>query len=239
MDLSTIARFAAINAKISRGFDRLLRFPPPRAGTIQPYEPAQMFVEASRVGDVGGGKKPFAWAAGLDSAGKEYIGLDLDPDELKRAPAGTYSEVRVVDICDPPKDLEGRFDLILCRNTLEHVVNVAAAIEGLSLMSVPGGRCFLELPCRHAAFARLNMVLPNELKRRMMHAVFPHKSGDGFPAFYDQCLPSKIEQLANRSGFEKLAERRSYRSTYFGFFFPLYVVWRLVTICQYLLDPDY
>lgn len=238
-EVTFIARFAKTNARIGDAFDRVLPFPPETAGELDAHEPAQLFVRALRIADVGGGKKPFAVAASLDSSNKDYVGFDLDGDELKQAPVGVYSDVRVMDICRPDSDLAERFDLILCRNTLEHVLDTSAALEGLSFMLAPGGYCFLELPYRNAVFARLNMVLPNEFKRRVLHAVFPHKRGDGFPAYYDQCLPSRVEALAAGNGLEKIAEKRHYRSTYFGFFLPLYLVWRMITVGQYLFDRNY
>ncbi|MBB5985651.1 methyltransferase domain-containing protein [Sphingobium lignivorans] len=236
---SIISRFAAANSWLARQFDRLVPYPPRQIGTLAPNELKPMFEEAHSVADVGGGKKPYAYIAGLDAGGKVYVGLDFDPEELKNAPPSTYSETAVLDICAPDAAQFGRFDLIVCRSTLEHVTDNAAAIAGLAALLAPGGKCFVRLPCRRAAFAQLNLRLPNEAKRRMMHAVFPHKKGDGFPAFYNRCLPSQIRRLALAQGLEVIAERRTYRSTYFSFFLPFYLLWRLVGTVQYVADKDY
>lgn len=233
------SRFVQANVRTSLAFDRICPFPPESRGRLEPHEPAAVFADASSIADVGGGKKPYAMIAQLDSTGKTYMGLDLDGDELASAPEGIYTSTRVVDICAPPSDLTGKFDFIICRSTLEHVSDTKTAIAGLALMLAPGGRCYVKLPCRKALFARLNLILPNELKRRILHAVFPHKEGDGFPAFYDKAVPSAIQTIAQSAGLGIAAEKRNFRSSYFTFFLPVYVIWRAFATLQYMTDRDY
>ena len=234
-----LSQFVNLNVEASRGFDRIVRFPPRSVGNLESLAPEILFAQAKSVGDVGGGKKPFAAAAGLDAGDREYVGLDIDPAELAAAPAGTYTRTEVIDICRPPAALHQHFDLIICRNTLEHVQDAQAALAGLFATLEPGGRCFVKVPCRKAAFARLNRALPERLKRRLMHGIFPHKKGDGFPAFYDRATPRQFRRICNEVGFRIIAERRNLRSSYFSFLFPLYVLWRAASSIQYGLDPDY
>jgi 2-polyprenyl-6-hydroxyphenyl methylase/3-demethylubiquinone-9 3-methyltransferase len=77
------------------------------------------------------------------------------------------------------------------------------------------------------------------LKRKIMHAVFPHKKGDGFPAFYQSGTPSEFHELARAAGLRVVSEKRNYRSSYVTFFLPLYLLWRGVATVQYLIDRDY
>lgn len=233
------SRFVQANVRVSLAFDRIFRFPPESSGHLEAHEPAAMFAEATRIADVGGGKKPYTIAAHLDIKDKVYVGLDMDKEELEQAPAGSYTSTKVVDISEPPLDQTGVFDLIICRNTLEHVTNAETAIAGLASMLAPGGRCYIKLPCRKALFARLNLIMPNKMKRRIMHAVFPHKEGDGFPAFYDKAVPSAVQKIAQTAGLEIAAEKRNFRSSYFTFFLPAYVVWRTLATLQYMTDRDY
>jgi SAM-dependent methyltransferase len=237
--MSWIAGFARANSRVAMWIDNLVPFPPVSTGSLKTHDPRAMFIEATSIADIGGGKKPYSVAAELETDGKIYVGLDLDVAELEAAPSGTYSAIKLIDICAPDISLAGKFDLIICRSTLEHVFDTSAAIAGLALLLAPGGRCYLKLPCRKAAFARLNLLLPNEIKRRIMYAVFPHKQGDGFPAFYNLCQPSDISRLSKENDLDILAEKRNYRSSYFSFFFPLYVLWRLIATVQYLVDKDY
>ena len=231
--------FVKVNVSLARSFDRLIAYPPINVGSIGPKNIKEMFVEGKIIADVGGGKKPYAAVSGLSTDGKSYVGIDLDTAELESAPAGVYTEKLVMDICAPEPNCYERFDLIICRNTLEHVKDAAAAFEGISRMLSPNGRCYIKVPCRKAFFARLNLLLPNDVKRRIMHAIFPEKKGDGFPAFYDRTTPIEFSKLARLAGLEVVAEKRNYRSTYFSFFFPLYLLWRGFSSVQYLIDRNY
>lgn len=208
---SILRGFVNANIWLSREFDRFVRFPPASRGSLDLHNPASMFNESTRIGDVGGGKKPYAVIAGLDASGKTYFGLDLDADELAQAPADSYSETRVLDLCSPPEDLKDAFDLIICRSTLEHVSDTEAALAGLTSLLASGGRCYIKLPCRKALFAQLNLIIPDETKRRIMHAIFPHKEGDGFPALYDKATPSAIRHMARYSKLEVVAAKRNFR----------------------------
>lgn len=233
-----IGRFIRWNTKLCRGFDGLFPFARTPV-TLGRHDPKILFVERTSIADIGGGKKPFSGLRGLDPAGKRYAGMDLDPDELAAAPAGSYSETHVVDLLDPPAALSEQFDFVICRHTLEHVTDTEKAIATLVRLLRPGGVCFIHLPCRKALFARVNLMLPNETKRRIMHRVFPQKSGDGFPAYYDRCTPSQIGALVAANGAEVVAESRRYWSSYFSFFLPLFMIWRMLTALQYAFDRDY
>lgn len=231
--------FIKTNVLLAQWFESVIRYPPNSTGCLYPYEARSMFMAAKVIGDVGGGKKPYSIVANLSTGGKIYIGMDIDASELALAPEGVYSETAIVDICSPNISFKNRFDLIICRSTLEHVRNSEAAIAGLYTLLAPGGRCFVKVPCRRALFAQINLLLPNSVKKKLLHSIFPDKRGDGFPVFYDRSYPSAIRLIAKQQGMEVLAERRHYRSTYFSFLFPLYVFARLAATLQYLLDRDY
>ncbi|WP_181164587.1 class I SAM-dependent methyltransferase [Amaricoccus solimangrovi] len=194
-----------------------------------------------RVADVGGGKQParlkypdHAWN------GVAYEGLDIDDTELRSAPPGIYSRVRVVDITDVPGEMSESYDRIICRNTLEHVRDMDRAIGGLAMMARPNGKIYVKTTCRFALYARLNRILPEVLKRRLLFFLFPHKSGDGFPAFYDRCTVREISDLASKHGLNpSFPVNQSYYSTYFTFLMPVYFVWRFFTGIQYLINKDY
>ena len=236
--MSLVRRFIKWNVRLSRGFEGLLPFLE-KEGSLGDMRPQLLFASANDVADVGGGMKPFVQRFGIEVGERRYVGMDIDPDELKAAPVGIYTETRVVDLTDPPKDMNGQFDLVICNSTLEHVTDNKVAVASLVALLDQGGRCFIRLPCRKSAFARLNRILPNDLKKRLMHWVFPDKSGDGFPAYYDQCTPAEMRELLNANGMVVLAETRKYWSSYFSFFFPAYAAWRLFTVLQYALDKDY
>lgn len=234
-----LRRLVTANIVLSKWFDEVFPFPPRRRVLGEPPQLQVLFKQAQRVADVGGGKKPWVATANLDVGERRYVGLDIDSDELAAAPSGCYTEVHAIDMTCPPPHFHGAFDLVICRSTLEHVPDVRAALAGIAKILATDGRAYVKVPCRRAVFAQLNLVLAHELKRWIMHRVFPHKSGDGFRVFYDSCTPNEIYKAAHALRLNLLGETRHYRSTYFTFFFPLYLLWKMVAILQYIFDKNY
>jgi hypothetical protein len=75
----------------------------------------------------------------------------------------------------------------------------------------------------------LNLVLPEALKRTVLFGVFPEKrERQGFPAFYDGCSPAEMIQNMAAAGVSVREVRYFYVSSYFMFFVPLYLLWRVV-----------
>ena len=95
---------------------------------------------------------------------------------------------------------------------------------------------FIFAPSRNAVFARLNLALPEGLKRRMLFACFPHTSDghDGFKAYYDHCTPRQIETLATVNGLEVEERHLFWRSYYFAVFTPAFLAWRLWQLLAYI-----
>jgi SAM-dependent methyltransferase len=175
--------------------------------------------------DVGGGKNPAISADLKARYNLRIVGLDIDPQELMHAPEGCYDRVIVADICRYRGTTEA--DLVICRAVLEHVVDADQALAGLASIAKPGGYLLLFIPSRNAIFARLNMVLPERVKRRLMFTIPPEKERlHGFPARYDRCTPLDMKRLAGRHGLEVERQILYYKSKYFSFFLPLYVLWR-------------
>ena len=176
--------------------------------------------------EIGGGKTPYLSPAAKKALNIKVIGLDIDMNELARAPEGAYDET----ICADITQYEGRgdADIVICQALLEHVQDTEAAIGAIASILRPGGLALIFVPSRNAIYARLNMVMPKNLKRRILYAVFPDNlSRQGFPSYYDRCTPSGVKELADRVGLLPVEERYYYFSHYFSFFFPLYLIWRL------------
>ena len=232
--MPSLARgFIEANRALSRGLDRLL----PRSFSQDGY---QTFLRAllpsllqrdAKVYDLGGGSLPCLSLAQKREWNLTLIGLDIDADELARAPSGIYDEA----ICADISRFRGRGDgdLAICLASLEHVRDVRGALASLATIVRPGGRAALFVPCRNALFARLNLFLPQRLKERLLFAIFPETADghQGFEAFYDACTPREIADLARASGFVVEVQRCFWMSSYFSFLFPLYLCWRLWTVC--------
>jgi 2-polyprenyl-6-hydroxyphenyl methylase/3-demethylubiquinone-9 3-methyltransferase len=187
-----------------------------------------------RVCDVGGGKNPLVDRVEKARLGLRVVGIDIDASELAQAAEGTYDQAIAADICQFRGD--GTSDLVICQALLEHVPNVEQALKALASIVRPGGTVLIFVPCRNAFFARLNLLLPQEWKKRILYAIWPNTKRDqGFPAYYDRCTPGDFRRLTASAGLRTVAEYPYFRCGYFGFFFPFHLAWRLWSACGYLL----
>jgi 2-polyprenyl-6-hydroxyphenyl methylase/3-demethylubiquinone-9 3-methyltransferase len=175
--------------------------------------------------DVGGGRGPIVPAETKQKLGLRVVGLDISAEELSLAPPGAYDEMVCADIATYRG--QGDADLVICNTLLEHVRDTAAAFRALGSIVKPGGRLLLFVPSRRAVFARLNVLLPEEVKRRVLFALYPRTRGkQGFPAYYDRCTPEEFRALARESGFSSESTSVYWSSEYFAFFAPFHVAWR-------------
>lgn len=187
--------------------------------------------------DVGGGSQPFADAKMRQSMNLHTIGIDIDADELAAAPEGTYDSVIVADLCGYRGASDG--DIVICQATLEHVHDTRAAIHSIASILKPNGFAYIFAPSRNAAFARLNLALPQGLKEKILFSVSPEvKDHQGFPARYDQCVPRQIEAIFKSAGLIVVRRELFWMSSYFMVFTPLFVIWRLWQGLFYLVAGD-
>ena len=232
-----LERFLTWNREASRGFDRLLGIGWESIRAEERRVIESILFEGAKVADVGGGKKPFF--STKDPRIDRYVGLDLEVSELELAPVGSYDMFEACDVTRPSDALKGQFDIIICKNTLEHVLDAGDGLRGLHDMLKPGGRCYVAVPCRLALFATLNRWVPELVKRKVLFALFPEKRTDGFKAYYDQATPSRYQQLVEKCGSQITYEKRFYWSSYFTVFVPAYIAWRASTAVARAVSSDY
>lgn len=176
--------------------------------------------------DVGGGRRPFLSPVEKAQWELRVVGLDLDKEELRAAPAGYYDREIVADICDFAGDGDG--DLVLCHTVIEHVPDARLALRGMRSLLRPGGFAALFAPNRNALFAQLNRLLPETWKRRVLNALWPADQGShGFRAYYDRCSPAAIAAASRGQGWRIVSAWEYFQCYYFSFCFPLHCAWRL------------
>jgi 2-polyprenyl-6-hydroxyphenyl methylase/3-demethylubiquinone-9 3-methyltransferase len=225
---SLFYQFTRSQQKLSRSFDHLLpvEFQVDGNSDFVDNWIAPHLKHRAVIYDIGGGKNPIV---GLEEKRRHklrVIGLDIDAQELAASPEGVYDRKIHADITQYQGAGDG--DLVICQALLEHVRDSQAAMRAIASILKPNGTALIFLPSRNAVFARLNLLLPQELKRRILHAVFPSTIRDqGFPAFYDRCTPRDFRSLANSSGLTVETCKTYFRSSYFTFFFPLHFLWRV------------
>jgi SAM-dependent methyltransferase len=191
-----------------------------------------------RIYDVGGGKNPVVSAQLKTELGLTIIGLDIDKAELLGAPPGIYDGTICTDILTYRG--RGDADLVICQALLEHVIDTDRALAAISSVLKPGGRALIFVPCRNAVYARLNLLLPEKLKRSLLFGVFPETRRDhGFPAYYNQCTPASFNEMGLRSGLITVSRRLYFSSNYFRFCLPLHALWRLwLLLFRYLAGSE-
>lgn len=199
---------------------------------LRDYLP-KAFHPGSVVYDLGGGSRPCISREQKDRLGITLVGVDISADELARAPAGVYDRTITADLSTFTGT--GDADSVVCQALLEHVPDTPGAMHRLATTAKPGGRVFLFAPSRNALFARLNLILPEGLKRRILFAVFPSKAQghDGFKSYYDHCTPRQIEEVARHNGLEVEEQRLFWTSSYFMAFTPAFIIWRLWQLASY------
>jgi 2-polyprenyl-3-methyl-5-hydroxy-6-metoxy-1,4-benzoquinol methylase len=188
--------------------------------------------------DVGGGKGPYLSADKKNALNATVVGLDIDKEELHQAPEGAYNKIICADISNFQGNQDA--DIVLCQAVLEHVKDVENAFAAISSILKNGGLALIFVPSRNAVFARLNIVLPQNIKKAVLHYVYPNTARDqGFPSYYDKCTPLEFKQLARDNNFSVIEERFYFKSGYFTFFFPAYLVWRLwILLFHFLLKEQ-
>jgi 2-polyprenyl-3-methyl-5-hydroxy-6-metoxy-1,4-benzoquinol methylase len=188
--------------------------------------------------DVGGGKGPYLSADKKNALNATVVGLDIDKEELHQAPEGAYNKIICADISNFQGNQDA--DIVLCQAVLEHVKDVENAFAAISSILKNGGLALIFVPSRNAVFARLNIVLPQNIKKPVLHYVYPNTARDqGFPSYYDKCTPLEFKQLARDNNFSVIEERFYFKSGYFTFFFPAYLVWRLwILLFHFLLKEQ-
>lgn len=184
--------------------------------------------------DVGGGKNPYLSVDMKKKLNATVVGLDIDEKELKEAPLHGYDEI----ICANISEFRGtqNADLVICQAVLEHVVDVESAFIAISSILKPGGRALIFVPSKNALFARLNIMLPQNFKKAILHAIYPSTArSQGFPSYYNRCTPLEFKDLAVKNNFSIVEERYYYISSYFSFFFPAFILWRIWVLLFYAL----
>ncbi|MCC6598983.1 MAG: methyltransferase domain-containing protein [Alphaproteobacteria bacterium] len=189
--------------------------------------------------DIGGGKCPHIFPALKEERKIRSIGVDIDEQELARAPQGGYDQTICADITKTTGP--GYGDIVISRAVLEHVKDAKAALFNMAGFLKPGGLIIAYAPCRNAWFARLNMILPEGLKKRLINYFYTDAGLAevmGFKAYYSHGTPAGIEAIAREAGLRIVEKRLYYMSNYFAFFTPFHVFWRLYQITMRALGTE-
>jgi SAM-dependent methyltransferase len=225
---SLFRKLIASQIRLTRKFDGFLpsqHLIDGNADFIDNLVPQYTFAGAV-VYDVGGGKNPVIDAERKAQLGLKIIGLDIDAGELAAAPPGRYDHTICADIVSYRGARDA--DLVICQALLEHVLDTGHALEAIASILKPGGQALLFVPSRNAVYARINLLLPQRLKERILFGIYPHmRRSQGFLAHYDRCTPAALQALALRKGLRTVERPVYFQSDYFRFCFPIHALWRI------------
>ena len=178
---------------------------------------------------LGGGKHPTCTLDIKEKYGLYVVGIDVSQSELDNAPEGIYDETMCADIQSVQGLCDG--DLVICRALLEHVGDTGNAIRSISTLLKDRGNAVIFVPSRNAVFARLNLMLPQKIKEKILYAIYPRsRKGQGFPSYYHQCTPNDFDDVASKNGLKPVDARYYYSSGYLSFLFPVHLIWRLYMV---------
>ena len=224
-----VRKFIDLNIKLSLWFDKVSL---PSSFTVDGNKDfatdmaSRYLKKGLKIYDVGGGKSPFINFDRKKALDLYVVGIDISEKELELAPSGCYDEVICADIASASGNEDG--DLVICQTVLEHVRDVDRAFKSIASLMKPGGTALIFVPSRNAIFARINLILPQKLKEKILYGIFPTtETAQGFPSFYHKCTPNEFLALMKQNGFKDVETRYYFISTYFTFFFPLHFVWRI------------
>ncbi len=217
----------AVFVGVSRAFDRV--FPPAMSVEGSRHYRRELLPEfikpGLRIVDVGSGRFPQVSAELKQKLGLYVTGLDLSAEELAAAPAGAYDEAIAADATKFVG--RGDADLVISHCCFEHLPDTEGGFRTVASMLRPGGLAVIYNPSRAALFAKVNLLIPEGVKRWFL-ARLPDGGGHGgWPAVYDRATPMQFEILAYRAGLEVVAVHRYWISGYFMPFPPLHALWRL------------
>ncbi len=143
--------------------------------------------------DVGAGRQPTI-PRDRRPPGCHYVGLDISATELAAAPPGSYDETWVADTTKHVAELDGRFDLVISWQVLEHVKPIEDAFENFWLYLRPGGRFICQLSGTFSCFGLANRILPHSLTVMLLHRLVQRDPATVFPAHYHHCWHNALRR---------------------------------------------
>lgn len=239
-ELSLARRFISWNRRASKWIDTVFVPAAWRVDGLKEYIEdilPPLTDRAKTIYDIGGGKRPYVGTVVARSKQtKTIVGLDIDQRELDQAPASAYDKTIAQDIgARQMKPLRPLATLVICQMVLEHVFDNKQAIKNIYRFTAKNGTVTICVPSRNALFATINRLLPESIKRRLLHGIFPESAhAQGFPAYYHDCTPKEMIGLMEHEGFAIETVRYYFQGTYFTFFVPFHIVWRLYQAVAYM-----
>jgi SAM-dependent methyltransferase len=144
--------------------------------------------------DVGAGRRPTIQPEARPPD-CHYVGLDISRTELDAAPPGSYDETWVADVTQRVPELDGRFDLILSFQVLEHVKPLDTAFENFRSYLRPGGQFVGQFSGTFSFFGLASRLIPHRLTLWLLRTFTERPTDTIFPAHYHRCWDREIRRM--------------------------------------------
>ncbi len=144
--------------------------------------------------DVGAGRHPTI-PPDRRPPGAQYVGLDVSAAELAMAGTDAYDETWVADVTQRVSELEGRFDLVISWQVLEHVRPLDAAFDNVHTYLRPGGTFIGQFSGAWSYFALANRLIPHRVTAWLVDRFTERDAGSVFPAHFHRCRDSELRQI--------------------------------------------
>lgn len=175
----------------------------------------------SSVLEIGGGRDPLFKPDDLPSLNIDLTVNDISQPELDRLP-GIYQRA-CFDVGGDDADiarLGNTFDLIFSHTVLEHVADGRQAWRNMCAMLKSGGVALAFVPTLYSLPFVLNRLLPDELARWIVRALYRHRTDADdpiFPARYSWTFASeaKMRPMLEAAGFSEALILPFYGHGYF------------------------
>lgn len=133
----------------------------------------------------------------IDAGCTECVGIDGPSAFAPRAIARGYKDVRfVADLNNTMFPFgDGKFDLVVCKDVFEHLLNPTFALSEIKRVLKPGGLLLLHVPNHFPLYGRLKFLLTNDIDtfsffKDESRWTFPHirfyEHDDSLSVFKDQ-----------------------------------------------------
>jgi SAM-dependent methyltransferase len=171
----------------------------------------------AKILELGGGRDPSFALSDMPGNVATYTVNDISPSEL--ALAGPEYDTACFDVIGDVSAFAGKYDVVFSRTLAEHVRDGRKLHENVCKLLRPGGVALHMLPTLYAAPFVINRLLPEQLSRKILLALFPRRrtAEPKFPAYYSWCYGNrrKMERMLREAGFSKVDIRTFYGTSYF------------------------
>jgi len=142
------------------------------------------------------------------------VGLEASIDDLQ---LNSTVDLRVVGNLVNIPFKQGIFDLIVCRNVVEHLERPQEVFIEFNRLLKSGGLLMVRTPNKFNPIMFLSAILPLNVRTWIKKNLFYDTEGDTFPTYYRCNSMGRMNKTLKRCGFQRTSTAYDGLMTYFNF----------------------